>query len=149
MKNKTTRNIVIIVIICFFGLCICLYQLVLNTNYDNKAIYGDRLDGIDSVKISSKLKKEIIKNVNDTTLSKETKINIQGKIINVTIIVNDDVSIENAKPLADKVLEKLGEEEKKFYDIQVFIKKDNEDEKFPIIGYHHPKKEGFSWTLDR
>ena len=39
--------------------------------------------------------------------------------------------------------------EKKFYDVEMFIKKTNDDVQFPIIGYKHRSKEVFSFTKDR
>lgn len=148
-NKKMERTIVLIVAICFFVLVFVFYKLVLSQTSDTKAIYGERLDGIEEVKISKTKMEEIANSIKDVGNSKNVNVTMQGKIINVMIVLNDDVTRDSAKGLADKVLEKLSEDEKRFYDIQVFIKKDVEDAQLPIIGYHHPKKNGFSWTLDR
>ncbi len=148
-NKKMERTIVLVVAICFFVLVFVFYKLVLSQTTDTQAIYGDRLDGIEEVKISKTKKEEIANSIKEVGNNKNVKVTIQGKIINVMITINDDVTRDSAKGLADKVLEKLSEDEKRFYDIQVFIKKDVEDAQLPIIGYHHPKKNGFSWTLDR
>lgn len=148
-NKKMERTIVLVVTICFFVLVFVFYKLVLSQTSDTKAIYGERLDGIEEVKISKTKKEDIENSIKEVGNNKSVKVTIQGKIINVMITINDDVTRDSAKGLADKVLEKLSEDEKRFYDIQVFIKKDVEDAQLPIIGYHHPKKNGFSWTLDR
>ena len=148
-NKKLERTIVIIVAICFFVLVFVFYKLVLSQTNDTKAIYGSRLEGIENVKINNEKKSEIASNIEALSKTKKVDVTTQGKIINVMIVLNDDVSRDDAKTLADKVLEKLSDSEKEFYDIQVFMKKDNDDAQFPIIGYHHPKRTGFSWTLDR
>ena len=48
------------------------------------------------------------------------------------------------------IIENLEEDQTTYYDIQVFIKKSNEeDTRFPIIGYKHQDKDEFSWSKDR
>lgn len=63
--------------------------------------------------------------------------------------MQDDTSVDTAKALNTKVLDSLSNKEKKFYDIQIFVKKDSEATDFPIIGYKHHAKDTFSWTKDR
>ena len=46
-------------------------------------------------------------------------------------------------------IKKLKKEQKKYYDIQVFVQKSKETNEFPIIGYKHHTKDSFSWTKDR
>ena len=80
----------------------------------------------------------------------EVSTRLQGKIVNVIITVSDDVTKENAKKIANGILEHLDEDQLKFYDIQVFLKKENEElNDFPIIGYKQNNEEGFTWTKDR
>lgn len=148
-NKKVERAIVLVVTVCFFILVFVFYKLVLSQSNDTTAIYGDRLEGIEEVALSKSKKEDIESGIKEVGNNKSAKVTIRGKIINVVITINDDTTRDSAKGLADKVLEKLSEEEKKFYDIQVFIKKDVEDAQLPIIGYHHHKKTGFSWTLDR
>ena len=136
-NTKAERTIVLAVTVCFFVLVFIFYKLVLSQSNDAQAIYGDRLGGIEEVTISKSKKDEIASSIKEVGNSKSVKVTVQGKIINVMITVNDDTTRDSAKGLADKVLEKLSDDEKRFY-VQL-----------PIIGYHHPKKNGFSWTLDR
>lgn len=148
-KSQIKKYIVLLVVVCFIGLCFALYKLLLSESSDHDAIYGERLDGIEQVKFSSDRKSTVQNALSETSKIKSSTIKVQGKIINILITVNDDVTRDDSKSLADVILGNLSDEEKSFYDVQVFIDKGVEDEQFPIIGYHHPKKEGFSFTLDR
>ncbi len=145
-KNKFT----IIAITCFLVLVLVLVQIK-NIFFPNMgtAIYGNRLEGIKDVEISKKelstLEETLEKN---ETISKVSTV-INGKIINVMITVGDELGLEQAKELANTAYQEFSDEEKKFYDFQIFIEKTNDAKDFPIIGYKHHKKEGFSWTRDR
>lgn len=144
-RNKGT----IIAIAVFIVLVIILFQLK-NIFFPNtgKAIYGNRLDGIDKVEISdstykeveNKLKEEAISNVSTST---------SGKLVKIFITVNDDVTIDTAKSYGGKVLEPFTNEQKKFYDFQIYISKNTESKEFPIIGYKHHNNDNISWTKNR
>ena len=113
------------------------------------AVYGSRLDGMEKVKITHDDKKAIISSLESDSSVSKCEYDLQGKIVNITLTINDDVGIDTAKSVANKVLENLSDEQKKFYDVQVFIKKNKGANDFPIIGYKQNAKEGFSWTKDR
>lgn len=148
-KMLKKHKIIILIFICLIVLSIVLVKLLDSYNNDAKAIYGNRLEGIDKVKISDTTKDDIVKNIEAVQKTDKVSVATQGKIINVTIVLKDETSRDDAKSLTDKILEKLTDEQKKYYDIQVLIKKNNDDAAFPIIGYHHHAKESFTWTLDR
>ena len=141
-------NVIFIIFASLVILVVFLYVLVSDYNNDTKAIYGSRLDGIEEVKLSKSKLNDIKENVESSNMTESVSVSIQGKIINLEIVINSEVSRDDAKTLGGKVIEKLSDEEKKFYDVQLFIDK-KEDATFPIIGYRHHAKEDFSWTLDR
>ena len=117
---------------------------------EGRAIYGDRLDGIEEVEITSKQEKNIVSKLEEKDEVKSVDTDIKGRILNVIITVNDDVELDPAKALASVITENLEEDQNGYYDIQVFIKKSNEeDTRFPIIGYKHQDKDEFSWSKDR
>lgn len=150
MKKYLKNNIKLIVvltifIVIVFGCCIAYNMIFVN----NQSKYGNRLDGIDEVKINDKKKNEIKGNIESLQITKSVSIRISGKTINVMIKVNDDIEVDKAKEIAGKVFEKLSDEEKKFYDVQVFISKDTDDVRYPIVGYKHHAKDYFNWTKDR
>ena len=77
------------------------------------------------------------------------EVKVSGKIVNTTITTNDDTSLEDAKKLADSVLEEFTDEQKKFFDFQFFIKNEKNENQFPIIGYKQRARGNISWTKDR
>lgn len=112
------------------------------------AIYGNRLDGIEAVKISKDTLNRIEDNLKEDGVSKVTS-RISGRTVEIIITVNSDVSIDTAKEYANKTLEPFSEEQKKYYDFQIFVKKDSDSSEFPIIGYKQKTKDNISWSKDR
>lgn len=116
---------------------------------EGKTIYGNRLDGIEEVEITKARKESIESAVKEDSATKSVSVNVSGKIIEVIITVQDDTPVDTAKNLSTKISDTLKSDEKKFYDVQIFIKKENDAKDFPIIGYKHHAKDEFSWTKDR
>ena len=118
-KNKST----VIVVICCLILTILIFtvKLMFLPN-EAKAIYGNRLNGIKSVKIKN----------------------------SVIITLNNETNRDTAKQYPEKILEELEDDQKNFYDIQVLIEKESDEDKaFPIIAYRHEGDNEFSFTKDR
>ena len=146
---KRNKHTVIVGIICVF--LVILVYVVKFTFFPNEgtAIYGDRLDGIKAVEIKKDEQNEIKTNLEEKEEVKEASVSTAGRILNVIITVNDDVSLDTAKSLTDSIDSVLEEDQKRFYDTQVFIKKTGEDASLPIIGYRHQDNDTYSWTKDR
>lgn len=151
MKNFIKNNKVTVVAFIICVIFVILVFAVKLTFFPNEgtAIYGDRLDGIEEVEITDKQQEDIIKSLEDKDEVKEVSCDIKGRTLNVLITVNDDVELDPAKALTSSITENLEEDQTSYYDIQVFISKDNDDTRFPIIGYKHQNKDEFSWTKDR
>lgn len=146
MRNHMRLFIVLIIFTVLVIGCFVAYNAIF---VNNQTKYGTRLDGIDSVKITNDKKQDITDNIKSLEIAKSIEIKITGKIINIIVVVNDEVEVGKAKEISDKVLEKLSDEEKKFYDVQIFVSKDNDDAKFPIVGYKHHNRDNTTWTKDR
>ena len=75
-------------------------------------------------------------------------VQIEGRLINFMITVNDDTSISSSKELSKIVKDNFTESELKFYDIQVYVLDSgaNETSTYPIIGYKHKTTEDFVWS---
>lgn len=145
-KNK----FVIIAIGVFLIFVILAFQIVtMFFPEEGKALYGERIKGIEEVELSDKELTKIESNLKTDGIVKKADVSVAGKIIEVIITVQDDTAIDAAKGLNTKVLESLSSKEKEYYDVQIFVKKDNEAKDFPIIGYKHHAKETFTWTKDR
>ena len=145
-KNK----FIIIAIGVFLILVILAFQIVtIFFPKDGTALYGDRLDGIENVEFTKTKLTKIEDALKENGIVKKASVSVQGKIVEVIITVQDDTSVDSAKELNTTVLNSLEEDEKKFYDIQIFVKKDTDATDFPIIGYKHHARDNFSWTKNR
>lgn len=143
-KNKST----IIALVVFIIVLVLLIQVKNIFFSDEKeAIYGTRLEGIEKVKISNDQEEKVKSSLDESVSS--TTVRQAGRIVNIILTVNSDVSVDTAKTYASKAIEPFTDAQKKYYDFQVFIKKKNDSDEFPIIGYKQHNKESFSWTKDR
>ncbi|NLL44243.1 MAG: hypothetical protein GX247_01065 [Mollicutes bacterium] len=132
--------LVILMLFAFLGIKELIYP-------NNRiSLYGNRLEGIEDVKISDKKlkesKEELLKNKNVEKVSTD----IKGRIINYIIEVKPDTDLVTSKSLATKLLEFFSDKEKEYYDFQVFLVTNEEDnELYPMIGYKHKTSVGFVW----
>lgn len=146
---KNNKLAVVTFIICaIFVILVFAVKLTFFPD-ESKAKYGDRLDGIEEVEITSSQEDDLISALKEREEVSDVSCDIEGRTLNVIITVNDEVELDPAKALSSVVTDNLEEEQVKFYDIQVFIEKNNDDARFPIIGYKHQDKDAFSWTKDR
>ena len=114
---------------------------------ESKAIYGNRLEGRNKVKITEEEKNKVKSELAEGTSS--VNVRIAGRIIYVNVVVNDDVSKETARGLGDKAVAVFSDNEKAYYDIQILLDNKANKEQFPIIGYKHHTSSAISWTKDR
>ncbi len=114
---------------------------------ESGVLYGNRLAGRDKVKISEDTKNRVKEVFQDRSSS--VKVRIAGRIIYIDVVLNDDVSKEDARALGDKSLEVFSDQEKSYYDIQLLLNNKANADQFPIIGYKHHTKGNISWTKDR
>ena len=148
IKKHKSLVVAIIVFILIFVLFLLVYRSFFPD--EETAIYGSRLEGIDKVE----LKKADVSKIEEALKGscKSVKVRTQGRIIEVSMSINDEVNRDAAKAEANKIIEQLSKEQKEYYDIQVFVSKEGKTEdavQFPIIGYKHHISEGFTWTKDR
>lgn len=144
-KNKFTFFIVI-----FFIILLILLLQVRNLFFPSggDANYGDRLDGI--VEISGDILSKLDSTLKENEAVSNVSTNVQGRILNILITVQDSVLLNDAKALGESTATLLDESTLSNYDVQVFVKKDSTVENdFPIIGYKAKNSEGFSWSKDR
>ena len=147
IKNNKVTVIAFIICVIFVILVFAL-RLTFFPN-EGTAIYGDRLDGIEKVEITDSDQKNIIKSLEEKDEVKNADTDIKGRTLNVLITVNDDVELDSSKALTSSVIDNLKKDQTGYYDIQIYISKDNDDTRYPIIGYKHQDKDEFSWTKDR
>lgn len=144
--KKNIGVIIIIVIIILIALGVYYVKEEFYSS-DAGAIYGNRLEGKDAVKITSERKNQVKDSLKEETES--VSIRVQGKIVYISITVNQETPLDSAKNIGNKSLESFSDEEKAYYDFQVIIQKNSESNQFPIMGYKHYTKSGLTWTKDR
>ncbi len=144
-KNKFT----VIAIIIFVVLAILGYKAKeLFFPNQRTAIYGDRLDG--KVVVEEKTYDEMKQKISENAKVKSATVRENGRQINIMVTVNEDTSKADAKKIVDNILEPFSESQIGYYDFQIFIKKDSEEENdFPIIGYKQHNSSNFVWSKDR
>ena len=146
-KNKYT----IIVIIVFLALVVSFVEIKnILVPDEGKAVYGNRLDGIEKHPLKTSDLESIEKSIKEQEKVNDVSSKLHGKIINITITVQDDVSINDAKTLATNTISLFTKDDLSFYSLQVFVKKENQDlNNFPIIGYKDAGSEEMFFTKDR
>lgn len=112
--------------------------------------YGNRLEGIEDVKLSNSFLNNIEKSLDDDERIINSEVRLQGKIVYINFEVNSDVSIDSAKEIASLILSNFSEEELKFYDFSYLIKWTIESEEGNVVsaiaGTKHPLKENITWS---
>ena len=145
MKELKENKFTTIVFLIFLGLFLIgalIFGLVMPKT--GKPIYGNRLDGIEKVEVTKDQTNELVKNLKDKDYVTSASTHISGKIINVLVETKEGTSITKAKTLKTIVLKAFEENQKKFYDIQLFITNENKDAKgYPVIGYKNSSEKNF------
>lgn len=139
-KKLTISFIVLISLFLVFFIVIFVLPLFKSNNY------GDRLDGIEKHKVSTKK----VADIKDTILEKKGVDSVsyqkEGRILNFIIILNEQIDLAEAKTYVNEITEKLDSEINKYYDIEVFIDTKEESKIYPVIGYHSKKGKEFTWS---
>lgn len=143
-KNISAIVAVVVFVLVVSGL---LFFKEVFTADDATAIYGSRLEGREKIEITTERINQVKTAVKDS--SKNTSVRISGRIIEVIVDVKDEVTIQQAKELGTPIVNAFTEEERAYYDIQIFLTNEKNSEQFPAIGYKHHTKADLTWTKDR
>ncbi len=151
MKFIKNNKYTIIVIIVFLALVVSFVEIKnILVPDEGKAVYGNRLDGIEKHPLKTSDLEAIATSIKEQEKVSEASCNLHGKIINITITVQDDVSVNDAKTIATNTISLFTKDDLSFYSLQVFVKKENQDlNNFPIIGYKDAGSEEMLFTKDR
>ena len=142
LKENKFTTIVFLIFLGLFLIGVLIFGLVMPKT--GKPIYGNRLDGIEKVEVTKDQTNELVKNLKDKDYVTSASTHISGKIINVLVETKEGTSITKAKALKTIVLKAFEEDQKKFYDIQLFITNENKDAKgYPVIGYKNSSEKNF------
>ena len=147
-ENRVFVILMAVVVICAAIMIFLLAKYVMHSNNGNK--YGNRLDGIKDVIITSDKKSEMIASLEEESKINSVQVNVHGKIVNFIIDFKKDATIDDAKSIAIKCLDFFEEEYRNFYDLQFLCQKSElesgEKDKFPIIGYIKAGATTISWS---
>ena len=138
-----------IVIVCLILISTILVQCFYVGNGSNK--YGDRLEGIDKVEISSSRQSDYEANLTNNQKVKSTELMITGRIIYVTIQYQENVDLVEAESIAQKSLESFSDDEKAFYDFMFTLKENSSSNKegFIISGAKNKSSSKIVWNNNR
>lgn len=111
--------------------------------------YGDRLKGIEQHEISNSDKKEVTSFLEEKDEVTTATMRTQGKIIYIHIEFKKEVSLDRAKEIANESLNKIEEEDKKFYDINFSLTKESiegsEENTFVVTGSKNSQLDQITW----
>lgn len=141
--NKGFAIILILAIILVIILGIIFISLLVGGS-SNK--YGNRLEGIDKVKIKGDVYDGVKEELMSTELVEDVTVRLQGKIVYTTITLKSDTSVDKAKEIASATLDNYTEDELKYYDFSYFLKWKDEDGDTVITGNKHHDLESITWT---
>lgn len=145
-ENKTLFIVLAVAIGCILISFILLLKYFYFGNGQTK--YGDRLQGIETVKIDDNRINDIKSSIQMEDKVSSVNINISGKIIYTKIIFNSSATLVEAESIAVKSLEKYSEEEQKYYDYEFTLYQDSTEEKegFRIMGAKNVNGSNLVWN---
>ena len=143
IKKNMGLFIVLLLTIVLLVIILVIFLKMLVGNSSNK--YGNRLDGIDEVKIEKDKYDGVESEIMDTELALEANVRLQGKIVYTTIVLKSDTSVDDAKEIAANTLDNYTEDELGFYDFSYFLKWEGEESDTVISGNKHHDLETITW----
>lgn len=132
----------VILIVCFVAI-ICVALTFFYSK--NESVYGSRLDDIEKYPIKDKVKKDFKESLTKEDRVKKVTMTIKGRIIYVHISFDDEITLDDAKVIAEKSLELFSDKIKSYYDIEFMLKSKN----FNIIGAKNSVSENLAWNNNR
>ena len=138
-KKKQDNTMLLILLgilfVCFAMIGFLFYKYFYSGISTSK--YGDsRLEGIENYKLSETLGDDVASVYKDTKSVGTTNVTVEGRVIYITIDFVESVKVDTAKDLAIKSLDKIGEENLKYYEVQYILTYSGEAENtnFPVFG---------------
>ena len=142
-KNKILVALILITLIFMVSLLIIVFS---NLSFGDNNEYGNRLKDIEKYPIAD----EMITNIKDEISSfdkvESITYNLEGRLVNFIIKIDDALIEEDARNYGGRIIERLTEDIKGYYDVQVLIDSNNEEsEIYPIVGYKHKTSSMLVW----
>ncbi len=133
-NNKVLWGLLGLLLVCFLVLGFGFYKYFYAGSGNNK--YGDRLEGIDKHPLSKTLEDDINSVFSNNTEVSKISVDVKGKIIYINIDFGSSIKVSQAQDIAVKALDKIGEDNLKYYDIQFILTYSGTEsnENFPVFG---------------
>ena len=136
-KQDNTMLLILIgiLVVCFVMIGFLFYKYFYSGISTSK--YGDSiLEGIENYKLSDTLSEDIAGSLSEQKSVGKTNVTVEGRVIYITIDFVESVKVDTAKDLAVKTLDKIGEENLKYYEVQFILTYSGETENtnFPVFG---------------
>ena len=133
-NNKVLLVLLGILVVCFLAIGILFYKYFYAGASGSK--YGNRLSEIEKYPLSDKLEDEIKSLYTDNSKVGEVKVTTEGRVIYINIDFKETMKLNEAESLAEKSLDKIGENNLTYYDVQFILTYSGteENENFPVFG---------------
>lgn len=133
-SNKVLLVLLGILAVCFVSIGILFYKFFYAGTSGSK--YGNRLNGIENYPLSKTLQDDIKSLYADNSKVGEIKVTNEGRIIYISMDFKETLKVSDAESLAEKLLEKIGESNLTYYDVQFILtySGEEENENFPVFG---------------
>ncbi len=143
IKNNKGFTIIILLALVLIIILTIIFISLLKNNSSSK--YGNRLDGIEDVKITKDTYDGVKEEIMATELAEEATVRLQGRIVYTTIVLKGDTGIDKAKEIASNTLDNYTEEELNYYDFSYFLKWNKEEGMTVITGNKHNNMDSITW----
>ena len=141
-KNKGLSVVLLLALVFLVFIIVISIELLVGGS-SNK--YGNRLDGINKVKVSNDTYAGVKEEVKDTDVVEDVSVRVQGKIIYTTIVLKDGTSVDKAKEIASNTLDNYDKKQLEFYDFSFFLKWKGEETDKVITGNKHHNLDTITW----
>ncbi len=133
-SNKVLLVLLGILAVCFVSIGILFYKFFYAGTSGSK--YGNRLNGIENYPLSKTLQDDIKSLYANNSKVGEIKVTNEGRIIYISMDFKETLKVSDAESLAEKSLEKIGESNLTYYDVQFILtySGEEENENFPVFG---------------
>ena len=138
-KNKQDNTmlwiLIVILLVCFLLIGFLFYKYFYSGISTSK--YGDtRLEGIENYPLSPNLESEINELYKEEKSVNKVKVDVEGRIIYIIVDFKESIKVDSAKSIATKALDKIGEDNLKFYEVQYILTYSGEEENanYPVFG---------------
>jgi hypothetical protein len=150
MKYIKKNKLALIIIIIAITILLSSFYSVARLLFPNmgKPVYGNRITNIEKHQINNDRKTAIINTLETYDKVNDADMNITGTIIKLFIDVKPGVDPNDAKNIGIKILNDFTDDEKGYYDIQIYISQETDPDSasYPIIGYKNKISSNLVWT---